>query len=593
LSFYLIDANSGQTLASVTIQSASGSRQLSITSLSENSPTPLTPLYISTAGLNPAAPVTIQFSNASGFSVTEQAIRVEADGTVVAAVPVYLAPNTTQIGQGMVSVVVAQGSQSSPQVTLTIQNLPPVSAYGVQPGQISRAVLMMEAILVGRKLNMFQAFQALMGNTIDTSQSQATLNSILNAVIQARSDVDRVSQDSSVVVTGYAEPNGTVVQFDAASLDLMDRISAVFLSQTILPALSALPATPQTADRPELDRRTLASAQNLAQTITKMDDVAAIATLTSTQSAILKAQSVTDAVSAGIGGALSIASALKEFPTATDNVTGGAVGAIVSDVTTIVRCWVDDGTWVAASALGNQNLANAALDDLNAIPIKDELTALGDLATAFPPIAALKYTPVASTVLNSVETLLNVQDATEQMDKQMNDLERSYVLPMLPSQGLAEVYGQAVVGNANGVAASQSEINVSSNGTSFSGIAGSNGYYQVTVPLNVPGFNYASTNVEIVDPIDQINNPTNPLSLGSTVIDLSGLTTTTPFQIPAIQGNECVDDDADNPDADDPDCDESVPLKRLVPALKANNVGAVGLTSAGLRKHRNVNKQVP
>src|ERR1017187_4314915 len=68
-----------------------------------------------------------------------------------------------------------------------------LTTYGTQLGEISRAVLIFDATVLARRLNELQAFQALPGNKVDTSQAQATLNTLLTAVIMARQDVDEVS----------------------------------------------------------------------------------------------------------------------------------------------------------------------------------------------------------------------------------------------------------------------------------------------------------------------------------------------------------------------------------------------------------------
>ena len=67
----------------------------------------------------------IKFSNSSGFSVTERAIRVGLDGTVVAAVPLYLDPSGGQFTQAAVQFVLTQGNQSTTPTMLNIRGLPP------------------------------------------------------------------------------------------------------------------------------------------------------------------------------------------------------------------------------------------------------------------------------------------------------------------------------------------------------------------------------------------------------------------------------------------------------------------------------------
>src|SRR5215469_3636142 len=106
---------------------------------------------------------------------------MSSDGsTLIAAVPLYISTSTQQIGPGTVSMTLSQGSVTSNSVSINIQDLPSVSSYGVQPGQITHAFLVMEATLVSRRLNEFQAFQVANGNTVNTASAQADLSSLLN-----------------------------------------------------------------------------------------------------------------------------------------------------------------------------------------------------------------------------------------------------------------------------------------------------------------------------------------------------------------------------------------------------------------------------
>jgi uncharacterized protein (TIGR03437 family) len=237
----------------------SGSQGLSITSLSSQTPTALTPLYISTKGINPNAPATVQFSNNTGFSVNSQPIRIASDGTVVVAVPLYLDPVNRTTSSGQVSVTVTQGNQSTPASTINVQDLPAVSSYGTQPGQISHAFLVYETMLTARRINELQAYQALPGNTVDTSQALATLQTLLKAIIQVRSDVDRVSMNNALVISGGTLPNGLPLQFDSNSLDLMDRMIGLHLSDWA-PAISSI-ATSSVVNSPQTSERVISPLQ--------------------------------------------------------------------------------------------------------------------------------------------------------------------------------------------------------------------------------------------------------------------------------------------------------------------------------------------
>ena len=211
---------------------------IAITTVSTTSPTPLASLQVGTTGINASNAVTLTFSNSSGFSATEQAVRVQSDGTVIAGVPLYVNPSTGQIGQGTVSLVLTQGTQSSASTSLTIQDLPPLSTYGTQLGQISHAFLIFEAMLHARRLNEFQAAQQLVGTSVNTSSAQTVMQDLINASNLGRADVDNIMSNNGTVLS-WGSLNGTNLQFNSTQLDAMDRIIAVYLTQQFLSSPSA------------------------------------------------------------------------------------------------------------------------------------------------------------------------------------------------------------------------------------------------------------------------------------------------------------------------------------------------------------------
>jgi hypothetical protein len=562
-------------------------------SISNASPTPMTPVQITTVGLDPSSPVSVQFSNNSGFAVTESAIRVASDGTVTVAVPLYLDPSSGQISPGSVSLVLAQGNQSSAPITVNIQDLPQVSAYGTALGDISHAVLMMEAMVIGQEINQLQAFQFAPRNTVDTTQAQITLNNLLNAVIQARSDVDRVSMDNTVVISNGTLPDGTTVQFDRVSLDLMDRISGVFLTQTfgnlILSAQStsspaaraALAATGRFArivsePGPNRDRRTLrrllnppqafrvtqrgsSSSQEVhsqpvaapeltfaqaKQLLIAMQTIQATTGFMAEGTASATAKNLSDEIRALAGG---FSTALSLFPKSATNEVLGGLGTIVSDSDIILRCFAADGEFIAGLATGDQNKINQAVSDSNAIDRTKIWNTVLDLASI--PVAA-EYKVLGflgSTEANLINVGLDTAEIQnlEAVDATGLAVVNSFPTPSSNIQGIAQVMGNVNVPTNQGIFAPQSGITLSSNGDSLSTIADPSGNYQLFLPLQASPFNYASADVTIVDPISQS-------LLGSALVDLSNLTTSSPLQIPTIQGSACSNADFDG---DDPDCD--------------------------------------
>jgi hypothetical protein len=582
-----ITASSG-SLMSPTV-SLKVTSSLSISSISDTAPIPLTPVQISTSGLDVNSAVTIQLSDGAGYSVTEPAIRVASDGTVTAAVPLYAAKGTQTIGPGTVSLVLQQGSNTSNAMALNIQDLPPLSAYNVQPGEISHAMFQLQATLIGRRLNEFQSIQAAMGNTVDTTQGQAHLSALLNAVIQARSDVDRVTSDNTVVVPGGTLPDGNSIQFDQTTLDLMDRIQAVFLSGPFgdLVAQGAMakvgekqharlrrhsngalwPGRRPHALGPHFEPEHISMVRNtrkkssnnvhtdgltikdLTNVLQTMEGVNNIKDLIEGTQGLINAQGLLDAVKAFGTGAGAVNSIL------TDNTIFGLYAAVMSTVDVTTHCWGDVGAWVIAEATGNQAAANLAVQDMANIPLGEELRALQTLALA--PFSEIPIVNGASTVLNFAENAYTYfkpdtsgnSEANSDYQTQLSIVNSDAPVFASSAQGLVEATGSVTETTNLGIEAPQSGIELSPgpNGETISTVADPNGDYDMFLPLGVSGFDYTSAGLNLFDPI-------SAQVLDTESVDLSGLSTNTIVQIPAMQGT-CNDNDAGTPDQDDPDCD--------------------------------------
>jgi uncharacterized protein (TIGR03437 family) len=544
-----------QANVTVAVTTGSGSQSLAIKSVSTSSPGPLTPLYLGTTGLNPSAPVTLRFFSSSGFSLTEQAIRTAADGTVTAAVPIYV-NSSGQSSGGSVSLVVSQGDQSSAPVILNIKDLPALNAYGTQLGQISRAVLILDAILVGRRLNELQAFQALPTNTVNTSQAQSTLQTLLNAIIGARSDVDQISLNNSVVINSGNLTDGTPVQFDQVSLDLMDRINAVFLTQTfaslVSPAVQstqslrilASPVGPRSSINSRLGRFEFSSTEapratahgesqsvsSILTTILNMDTLLAATTISSGASSVANAQNLADQVAALVGGEASLGAALSVLPKKQNEILG-ALGAVISDIQIVGMSWGDLGAFLVGLATHNQSLISTAIDAMNALPRQQLYQTLGDLTLAFPGLQEIEALKPVSSVLNLIETESNIEQGQglQSADSTTEAITTSYTAPSVYTQGIASITGVVNVQSNNGIATPQTGAQLSSNGITFGTIADLGGDYQLYVPLQVIGFDYSTATFTIVDPLGP---------LGSQVLNLDDLTTEAPLQMPAI-GDQC------------------------------------------------------
>ena len=548
---------------------------LTVTSVSNASPLPLTALQIGTTGLDSSATVLVQFSNNAGFSVIEKPIRIISDGTIVASTPLFADPATGQIGPGVVSLTLVQGSRSSQQVSISIQDLPPVSTYGTSLGEITHAVLVLDAMLIGRRLGQFQAFQVLPGNTVDTTQAQATMGILLNATIQARSDVDRVSLDNTVVISNGTLSNGSTLQFDKDSLDMMDRINAVFLTQTFATVLSSIPAPLQAnaklfSGRSRKRSRFLfhptqpnvpppstfvaeatatpQSAASVIQSVLKA--IGNEKDLTAFEASALKLQNsknwidATEAIAGGIG-------AITGAANTKNSALLGAAAAIVSDAHVVAHVFADLAAYGAGLASGDQGILNAAIDDMNAIDRADLYKTLFDLITTPERIAEMETVSAVSTVLNLIDIAKAQEQTTQDAHTTALSILNDFRTPFTSNtQGIGIGEGLVVVSNTGGISAAQSGLDLCCFGAGNLGIIGvadPNGNYDLFVPLQVPGTNYSSLTLQIVDPV-------SGAVLGSTTVDLSGLNTSSVFLFPTATGT-CLDNDASSPDADDPDCD--------------------------------------
>ncbi len=505
---------------------------------------PLAPLYLSSSGIDLTLPFTVQFTNASGYSVTENALRVSSNGSIVVAVPLYVDPATHQIGPGTVSVTVNQGTYTTPPLTVGIQDLPSVSSYGLQPGDATHAMLVFDALLLARRINQLQAFQNLPGNTVDTTAAQTTLQTLLTATIEARHDVDSVILDPTKVIQDETLPNGLVVQFDSNALDMMDRVNANFISQTFgnvtIPTGSAIR---NGAERPkESGGSTLKAALSFMQTVNGAKEYTeGNETLQQAQNWVDRGQAAAQAA----GGAVDVLVGTGVLNETAETTSFGLVAAVVHDTRTIADAFAQDAAFAVGWATGNKALQDVAVEAMTAAQ-SENTGALKDLV-----LLLLDGTPAGqalgnvSTVADFLKTASEVFGPEEtQADQAPIDLANEAQAMPAESQNFGYVDGIVNVANSGGISAAQTGIDLSSTGIELDTLADPGGNYQVVVPLGNSTIDYSNANLEAYDPIaDSL--------LNSETVDLSGLTFANPFQAPTLTGS-CSDTDDDE---DDPDCD--------------------------------------
>ncbi|MDE3137524.1 MAG: hypothetical protein KGL59_13185 [Acidobacteriota bacterium] len=552
----------------------------------------MTPLYITTAGLDISQSVSVQFSNSSGFSLTEQPTRVASDGTVVVAVPLYVDPSSGQIGSGAVSLVLTQGSQTSAPVTITIQDLPAVSSYGTQLGQISHVFLNYEAMRIARRIGELQAFQELPGNTVDTTQAQASLQTLLLSVIEARNDVDRVALDNTLVISGGTLPDGTPIQFDKNSLDMMDRTFGLYLSELASvyspPAVAArqgIQEKTRTARTPSAVRPSAASGAGPLVSAATFDSI--LNYIGAANSLTGLTQSYSDSLAkdptfldklltvANAEGALYGLATLGGSTAQT--VVGAAYGSLVSGVAVMNDAGMELGDLsyiIYASHYGGDpavlqeaqaDINNRSHDALiNTIQAELNLATVGGYFGSFGSGVIGSFLNIENAggqvAIQSASLMTSVYGCVTSPDGPCYGAIEQTALNLAgevtqvfssATQGFAEVTGTATISNSQGsTLAADTGVEIGSfdvTGSEVTALGDPGGNYDFFIPLGAPNTDYTNLTLTAFDPVSDI-------ILSSTTVNLSGLTTTTPTILPSLQGT-CSDADASGPDADDPDCD--------------------------------------
>jgi len=568
---FLLQAGSGYKLAkvkrkapkpTVTIQNIA---PVTITGVSDSAPTPLTPIIIATTGLNPNQPVTVNFFDGNGFSVSDQPIRIKSDGGVVAAVPVYVDPISKDIASRTVSLTLTQGGITSDPVSVNIQDLPSLDDYGVLPGEISHAALVLDATLLGRRLNQLQAAQALNPN-VDTSGAQQTVSTLLRGALLARNDVDRVMLDNTTIISTGTLPSGVAVQFDVNSQIMMDRVLAIYLRSLA----AAVTSSTNSADsvQPEKPwtqaaRRAALSASGLKDFIDFLTDINFVAETAKTAQDVNKSEGLVDT-------SLSVAKGFNSFIEYTAGVVGketvekisakiGGIFGVFDVIRDMGELAGDLGFVIVAShSGGDPAVLQEAVNDIDNVSTHLLFDSAGlALTAASLYLAEIEASvSIGGAVIQGLQfALTNVElihDSGEDKGSYETGVELAEMMPVFssPDDGFAEINGFADVTNDAGIAGVQNTIDLCCLGASdldLQGIADPNGNYDLFVPLQVPGTNYNNLTLGIDDFI-------TGNQIGSEVVDLTGLDTSQPVSLPTVTCT-CFDDDALNPDDDDPDCD--------------------------------------
>jgi hypothetical protein len=531
---------------------------LAITSLSITSSNPLAPLVIKTSGGN-TDPVTVNFSNSAGFSTTTSAISVKT-GSITVPVPLYIDPNSKTTASGSVSLVLTQDGKSTAPTNFTIQDLPPLSTYGTQVGQITHAVVIFEQILLGENLDEMQTLNiAMKSNSKVASETENAAHTLYTSLIpgvnNARNDIDQVMLNNSLVFPWGTLSNGTPIQFDAKQLDFMDRIAALYLVQQFSTTPTVANLRMHSASRRTKREKSNSTTQNTFQTI--------LSAITTANATYQLTEDLRNSTTSAASNALAFVDGLQmtaasqgaeQFSSYVGMVSGLAhfAEAVNTQLNLILP---------TAACLGSSGCDSAAyISQLGSDETNAGVNAAAAVAAAISNIPGIldlqsNAANVVDELLNSVVNIYNVahNGTLQNIGTAALDAVSSTSFSKVAST-LGVVNGGVGITNNLGVAASLTGIqlqqcppNTCTTSFNVTNVADTGGSYQLVIPLDISGVSYGTMDIDAFD-------FTTNTGLATETVDLTGLNPNSTVQVPPMSGT-CNDTDYGAPDGDDPDCD--------------------------------------
>jgi hypothetical protein len=472
----------------------------------------------------------------------------------------YIDPNSKTTATGSVSIVLTQDGKSTAPTNFTIQDLPPLSTYGTQVGQITHAVVIFEQILLGENLDEMQTLNIAMAANSkvagETGNAAHTLYaSLIPGVNNARNDIDQVMLNNSMVFSWGTLSNGTPLQFDAKQLDFMDRIAALYLVQQFSTTPTVARMRMHSNARRTRSGKSSGTTQNTFPTI--------LSAITSGNAVYQLTEdlrnSMTSAASTGLafvdGLQMTAASqGAEQFSSYVGMVSGlahftEAVNTQLNLILPTAACLASPGCNSAAY------IAQLDSDETNA-----GVNAAAAVAAAISNIPGILdlQSNAANTVdelLNSVVNVYNLahNGTLQNMSSAASDAVSSSTFNTVANR-LGLVNSNVGITNNLGVAASLTGVQLqqcppSTCTTSFNvtNVADTGGSYQLVIPLDISGASYGTMDVVAFD-------FTTNTGLATETVDLTGLNPNSTVQVPPMSG-ACNDTDYGAPDGDDPDCD--------------------------------------
>jgi hypothetical protein len=529
---------------------------VAIANLSSASPTALTPLMLTTTGIDPTQPVTVNFTVGSN-EIAGVVIRTQSDGSIVVTTPLWIDPTSGLTASAAATVTVTQSSLTSNAMALTISDMPSVASYGETPGAITRSVLNFMAISMGRSINRLQAYAQVKSITTDTTPLQSALRSAVSDAQVMRGNIDRLLVGAFPALVIGTAPTGETLQFDMNSVDVMDRMLGLHLQALGFYPNTAFsnsaPPSMQARARSHVQFRPSLKSAVLADELGQL--AGAVGFLGGAVGALTPNTSENTTFDRVVGGLNGLASAVALGATALEAapivITGAVAAGVVLGAVVVGR----DIYNIYNSPEGATGLdyAKVGLDVATTITGAFGAAALEGAGTVAKVATLLHDAGSTGALANEIQIggLIANMGSLAVGAAALGKAVATSAQSQSPPPPFGDVTGTASVANSQGaVLSGLAQINLTdpSSGTSFSATCDVNGNYSLTVPLDASTINYIDMQLTTSDPV------TGTVTSSPVPVDLSGLTANGTDNAPTVNGM-CNDTDAANPDSDDPDCD--------------------------------------
>ena len=542
-----------------------------ITSLDTPTPKALSALTVRTIGIDTSTPMKVIITDSSGYTATITPMRADADGNIIASMPLRFDPATQKTNDFVYQIAVVQGPvTTAAPMTVTVKDMAQATDFAMSPGEISRSFLNYQQILIGSIINSMQVRQNTAGNKTDLSAVINRLKQRLLAVILARNDIDRIITDSAVKIPIGTSPSGTLIAFDKSSVEMMDRVIGVHLTNIL--ATTSGEMLPVKASRLNKDfisplPKTIKSLLNSITTVSGAAAHAdAVRGLTEpgksqtdqTLAAIAGASAIIGVaapkleITALIGGAvLGSAGLIATSPAkAVKGVAAGIVGAVAAVAVIgmdIIHLHMTSNE-VEEAQVSGANLATLtvlikerskqyqglAFDSIGAglsalVGGQGEKTAelLFEGGEVSNTIVKAQLTDTGQLVAQTVTLIVTAAQIAGNVKADMGtnntSIEEHAVVQIGVNSGIGTIDGLLANPNPGGSIFNRlGEASISISGRKFTSISDVDGNYRLNIPLGNSTLDYFHGTLEIADPV-------TTQVISSRLIDLSGVTNTTPL----------------------------------------------------------------